>query len=72
MIELFKDRLSNSTSQHGLRTCTEFIDQYKCINSCLFNEIFHVQQVGAVCTQVVINGLLIPNINKYPGKNSKY
>src|SRR5664280_2964870 len=51
-------------------TCTELINQNKCFVVSIFNEVFHIDKVGTIRTQIIINTLFITNIDQYIFKNA--
>ena len=38
----------------------------------VFNEIFKVDEFGGIGTEIIVNGLFIPDVDKYFMENTKF
>ena len=63
-VELLKNRLGNGTANLGLGTATHLVDEYQGLPATFRQEQFHVLQVAAIGTQVILNALLIADVNE--------
>ena len=71
LIEGFQDCFGYSPSQHGFCTGAEFIDQDQGIFISVAEKVFHVDEVWAIGTQIVFNGLLVTHVDEYFFENTE-
>ena len=69
-LELFQNRFGNGPSDNRFGTGSEFVDQDQRTVVGMAQDILHVEQMRAVGTQIVVDRLLIPDINKDALENS--
>ena len=70
-IQAVQQGFGDGSSQHRLRTRSEFIDQDQSIRICIADEIFHIDQVRAVCAEVVLDGLFVAYVDQYLFKDAE-
>ena len=62
--ELFQHGFSDGTSDGGLSTAAELIDEQQTLSVRLFHHLLHVHQVGRVGREVVLDALLVANVDQ--------
>ena len=65
-IEFAKDGFRDGTSRSRLRTRTELIDQHESAVISLCQHFLHVHKEGAVCTEVIVDRLVVSYVNHDP------
>ena len=64
LIELLEDGLGNGSADLWFGTAAHLIDEDQCLLAALGQEQFHVLQVAAIGTQVVLDALLVTDVDK--------
>ena len=65
LVETFQYGFSDSASNLGFSSTTEFINQDEAPFIAAFHHDFHVRKVGGVGTQIIFNGLLVTYVDEY-------
>ncbi len=64
--------LSDGCAKFGISTRSEFVNEHKGARVGIFQDAFHVLEVGTVCRKFAFDGLLVTDINKYLVENAEY
>ena len=64
LVQGMQDGFGDGSPQHGFCSRPEFVNEYECVPVSVPHKVFHVNQMGAVGTQVVFDALLISDVDK--------
>ena len=71
LVQGMQDGFGDGSPQHGFCSRPEFVNEYECVPVSVPHKVFHVNQMGAVGTQVVFNRLFVADVYQDMAEDSE-